>query len=435
MRPPGRPAARPSRGAAGGPLWGDRALGPVQVYELHGAAGPGPATSQEATPFVGRTAELAQLECAWADVRQGRGRVVSIVGEAGIGKSRLLRELAHRVAAEGAPYLAGSCYAYADAITYLPFQQVLRARFGMEQTAPALAAGRVAQRLAALALDAALVSFVATLLGFPADDLCSAACRPTSCEPAPSKRPWRYCWPRRAASRSSSPSRTSTGLTRARKRSSARSSRRCPDVPLLLVLAYRPEHLHPWGGAESHTTITLDPLPRASAAALARGVLARPQAAQVSLAALPPAEAEALAHGAAQDREPAAGPRAPRGPAGGRQSALRRGANARAARRRPRRYRPIRHRRPRHRCRRCDRWQRWRAPPTVRRRARGGPVLHASAPRRPGACPVAHHPARPGPRPARPAAHRAGRAAGAGRSPRRAAASHAAGRRCHRPHL
>ena len=185
-------------------------------------------------------------------------------------------------------------------------------------------------------------------------------------------------------------------------------------MPLLLVLAYRPEHLHPWGGAESHTTITLDPLPRASAAALARGVLARPQAAQVSLAALPPPRRR-RSRTAPPRTGPPAGPRAPRGPAGGRQSALRRGANARTARRRPRRYRPIRHRRPRHHCRRSTvgNGGARRQPPTSLRRARP-PRLPRLAAQAPALSPTT--PPRPGPRPARPAAHRAGRAAGAGRN-------------------
>ena len=46
----------------------------------------------DATPFVGRMAELAQLDAALAEARAGRGQVVAIVGEPGVGKSRLVAE-------------------------------------------------------------------------------------------------------------------------------------------------------------------------------------------------------------------------------------------------------------------------------------------------------------------------------------------------------
>lgn len=62
-----------------------------------------------AVPFVGRGADLAMLEAAWADARSGRRTVVHLTGTAGIGKSRLALELAGRVAADGGRVLLDRC--------------------------------------------------------------------------------------------------------------------------------------------------------------------------------------------------------------------------------------------------------------------------------------------------------------------------------------
>ncbi len=61
-----------------------------------------------AGPFVGRRPELAVLRRAW-DGAASRGRVVTLVGEPGIGKTRLAAELGHQVATDGALVLAGRC--------------------------------------------------------------------------------------------------------------------------------------------------------------------------------------------------------------------------------------------------------------------------------------------------------------------------------------
>jgi predicted ATPase len=51
--------------------------------------------------------------------------VVSVVGEAGLGKSRLIHEFKDRLAREGGQYLEGSCFAYGESVSYLPFIEVL----------------------------------------------------------------------------------------------------------------------------------------------------------------------------------------------------------------------------------------------------------------------------------------------------------------------
>ena len=72
---------------------------------------PGPlALAAGAGPLVGREKPLADLEAAWEATADGLPRLCLITGEAGIGKSRLIAELARQVAAAGAPVLYGACH-------------------------------------------------------------------------------------------------------------------------------------------------------------------------------------------------------------------------------------------------------------------------------------------------------------------------------------
>ncbi|HKZ08514.1 MAG TPA: adenylate/guanylate cyclase domain-containing protein [Methylomirabilota bacterium] len=79
---------------------------PIVVHRLVGAlADPGSArglgTLGLAAPLVGRADELAQLEGAFGRMREGRAQMVSLVGETGTGKSRLIKELFARLGADG----------------------------------------------------------------------------------------------------------------------------------------------------------------------------------------------------------------------------------------------------------------------------------------------------------------------------------------------
>src|SRR5262245_57314896 len=77
------------------------------------------------TPFVGRTAELARLGQRLRDAHAGRGAVVLLEGEAGIGKTRTLEELAETARADRATVLWGRCYEGEAARPYGPFAEAL----------------------------------------------------------------------------------------------------------------------------------------------------------------------------------------------------------------------------------------------------------------------------------------------------------------------
>ncbi len=79
---------------------------------------PGPLGLPPLTPFVGRTAELAALRALVPREAGERGRLALVGGEAGSGKSRLVRELAQKVAGEGVLVLYGAC----DAVVHTPYR-------------------------------------------------------------------------------------------------------------------------------------------------------------------------------------------------------------------------------------------------------------------------------------------------------------------------
>ena len=84
-------------------------------------------TSRQSTDFIGRQQELALLNAALDDALSGRGQMVMLAGEPGIGKTRLAQELASRAESLGARVLWGWCYEHVGAPPYWPYVQPIRA--------------------------------------------------------------------------------------------------------------------------------------------------------------------------------------------------------------------------------------------------------------------------------------------------------------------
>jgi hypothetical protein len=83
--------------------------------------------------FVGRRPEMERLEAALAAARNGSRRLVLVAGEAGIGKTRLVREFAQRAADAGAEVAWGRCYEGEGAPAFWPWVEVVRAVSGRRQ--------------------------------------------------------------------------------------------------------------------------------------------------------------------------------------------------------------------------------------------------------------------------------------------------------------
>jgi class 3 adenylate cyclase len=83
--------------------------------------------------FVGRDRDVSQLLDLAADVQSGHGQIVSVVGEPGAGKSRLLYEFRRGLTGK-ITYLEGRCLSYGSAAPYIPILDIIRQNLDIEET-------------------------------------------------------------------------------------------------------------------------------------------------------------------------------------------------------------------------------------------------------------------------------------------------------------
>src|SRR5262249_36537896 len=109
---------------------------PVEVFELMGAGAArtrfDAATRRGLTRFVGRGVELEQLRDALDQASKGRGQMVAVVGEPGVGKSRLFWEFTHSHRLQRWLVLEGASVSYGKAISYYPVIELLKGYFKIQ---------------------------------------------------------------------------------------------------------------------------------------------------------------------------------------------------------------------------------------------------------------------------------------------------------------
>ncbi len=91
------------------------------------------AVARGLSPFVGRDRDIDVLKGLWQDALAGRGQIVMISGEPGIGKSRLLLEF-HRALGDDVIWREAHCVSYGENIPYLPVVELVKAGFGVTDT-------------------------------------------------------------------------------------------------------------------------------------------------------------------------------------------------------------------------------------------------------------------------------------------------------------
>jgi DNA-binding CsgD family transcriptional regulator/tetratricopeptide (TPR) repeat protein len=120
------------------------------------------------TPFVGRSRQLDLLGDALALAGTGSGQVVGIMGEPGIGKSRLLDEFVRSIDAAEVRVLHGRCVPYGENRPYLPILDVVRGFFGLSgEDAPETSLAKVAGGLRGLGVQPEAAALIRHLLGLP----------------------------------------------------------------------------------------------------------------------------------------------------------------------------------------------------------------------------------------------------------------------------
>ena len=252
---------------------------PVEAFDLLGVGAARTrlqaAAGRGLTPFVGRKDELAALDRAHGLAAAGQGQMVALIGDPGVGKSRLLYEFTRSGRMRPWLVLEGTSVSSGRASAWAPVVDLLKLYFGI---APGDDPRRSAEKVLGkvLMLDEALrpvLPAVQALLDLPVEDAEWQALDP----------------PRRRR-------RTLDGL----KSLLVRESQRQPlalliedlhwidgetqalldglvesiaTCRLLLLVNYRPEYRHAWGSRAHYTQLRIDPLEAAGAEALLSGLL------------------------------------------------------------------------------------------------------------------------------------------------------------------
>jgi tetratricopeptide (TPR) repeat protein len=257
-----------------------KSLGPVtvkgmsDVIEIYEVTGAGlartrlqAATSRGLTRFIGRDTETEQLCKALEQARQGHGQVVALVGEPGVGKSRLFYEFIHSHRTEGCLTVESGSVSYGKATPYLPAIDLLKAYFKIhDRDTQRDVREKVTGKLLTLdkTLEPALPALL-SLLDVPPED-----------------QQWQNLDPLQRRQRTLEAIR---GLLLCESHvqplllvvedlhwidSETQSFLdslvdSLPTAPLLLLVNYRPEYRHGWGNKTYYGQLRIDPLPPESA--------------------------------------------------------------------------------------------------------------------------------------------------------------------------
>ena len=252
---------------------------PVEVFDLVGASALRhrlqAAVARGLTRFVGRDTELAALGQALARAAAGHGQVVALVGEAGVGKSRLVYECVHSHQTQGWLVLESASVSYGKATPYFPVLDLLRRYAHVdERDDTRTIRAKVTGQLLTLdeTLQDAIPPLLALLDALPDDS-------PFLTLDPPQRRQRTLAALKRVLLRESQVQPVLVVFedlhwidseTQALLDSLVES---LPTARLLLLVNYRPEYQHGWGSKTFYTQLRLDPLPPASAAEVLQALL------------------------------------------------------------------------------------------------------------------------------------------------------------------
>jgi transcriptional regulator with AAA-type ATPase domain/tetratricopeptide (TPR) repeat protein len=232
-------------------------------YRLEGLEQLGLAPRGAMTPLVGRGPELEKVRDALASAEAGHGQIVAFVGEPGVGKSRLVWEVTHAHRAHRWLVLQAGAVSYGTATPYLPVVNLLRTYFHVnDQDEPRNIREKVTRKLLTLdrAREPALPAFL-SLLDVPVEDHGWEGLSP------PERR---QCTIEALKQLLLLESQVQPLLVVVEDlhwidaETQAALDRLVESLPaarLLLLVNYRPEYRHGWGGKTYYHQLRLDPLP------------------------------------------------------------------------------------------------------------------------------------------------------------------------------
>jgi class 3 adenylate cyclase/tetratricopeptide (TPR) repeat protein len=239
---------------------------PVEVFELTGASTVKrrlqAAIARGLTTFVGRETEIAALNHALEQAGKGHGQIVAVVGEAGVGKSRLVYEFMHSPRTHGWLVLESASVSYGKATPYFPVVDLLKRYVHVEDSDDAhTMRAKVTGQIVTLdeALQETIPALLSLLDALPEDS-------PFLQLDPPQRRQRIFDALKRILLRESQVEplllvfedlHWIDSETQALLDSLVES---LPAAHLLLVVNYRPEYRHGWGSKTYYMQLRLDPL-------------------------------------------------------------------------------------------------------------------------------------------------------------------------------
>jgi class 3 adenylate cyclase/predicted ATPase len=227
------------------------------------------------TRFVGRKKSMNALREALAEAKAGSGQVVGVVGEAGVGKSRILLEFKNLLPQNEYAYFEGRCLHFGGSMSYLPFLDILRSYFDVKEgDQEFIIKKKMADKIAELdeKLENALPPFM-ELLSLKVEDEDFIKLEPQQ------KRERTFEAIRNLFIRVSQQRHLVLAVEDMHWIDNTSQEflnyliGSLASTPILLVLLYRPEYTHQWGSKTYYRKIGLNQLTTQSSAELVQAIL------------------------------------------------------------------------------------------------------------------------------------------------------------------
>jgi len=211
------------------------------------------------TPFVGRERELELLLDGLERVKEGRGQAFSIMGEAGVGKSRLLYEFRKAITNEDMSFLEGKCLSYGRGMAYQPIIDILKSNFDIQEGDRDIETREKVKRgLGVLRVDeVSALPYLLELLSVKDSGI-------DKIPMSPEARKDRIIEPLKQIALKGSGIRPLVMATedlhwvdKSSEEAFKYILESIPGARVLLIFTYRPEFVHTWGGRPYHNQIKL----------------------------------------------------------------------------------------------------------------------------------------------------------------------------------
>jgi class 3 adenylate cyclase/tetratricopeptide (TPR) repeat protein len=235
----------------------------------------GASVAKGLTRFVGRKNSMAVLLDAFDKVKSGSGRVVGLLGDAGVGKSRLLLEMRNMLPQGEYHYLEGRCLQYGGSMAYLPVLDILRSYFDIKEgDREFLIKKKMEEKI--LDLDEELKGVIPpfqSLLSLTVDDEDFSKLEPKE------KRERTFEALRDLMIRVSQEKplilvvEDLHWMDKTSEEFLGYLMGWLANTPIMLLLLYRPEYTHPWGSKSYYTKVGLDQLGTNSSSELVKAIL------------------------------------------------------------------------------------------------------------------------------------------------------------------